>query len=76
MSHFTRSAPNLARGVATALRAVRQHTDAPALTRQLLASVPPLWKNASDDDRSDMLNAVVSALGTNDPTVGKTRTGK
>ena len=32
-------------------------------------SVPPLWKNASEDDRADLLNAVVSALGTHDPTV-------
>ena len=45
--------------------------DAPALTRQLLASVPPVWKNASEDNRADLLNAVVTALGTNDPTVVK-----
>ena len=71
LPHFARSAPHLARGVATALRAVWRHTDAPTLTRQLLSSVPPVWKNASEDNRADLLNAVVTALGTNDPTVVK-----
>ena len=70
LPHFARSAPYLARGVATALRAVWRHTDAPTLTRQL-SSVPPVWKNASEDNRADLLNAVVTALGTNDPTVVK-----
>ena len=71
LPHFARSAPHLARGVATALRAVWRHTDAPTLTCQLLSSVPPVWKNASEDNRADLLDAVVTALGTNDPTVVK-----
>ena len=37
-----------------------------------IISVPPLWKNSSEDDRADLLNAVISALGTNDPTVAET----